>query len=80
MEIEGGLTSAPDSISELFARDPLEWDDKAMDRMIAYYRKLRVELKTEEAKGKKPKAAAIPKEDLAGISGEDLLGKLGLDL
>lgn len=80
MEIEGGLTSAPDSISELFARDPMEWDEAAMTRMISYYRELRVKLKQEEAKPKKTAAAKIPKEDLKDISADDLLGKLGLDL
>jgi 3-mercaptopyruvate sulfurtransferase SseA len=72
------LTSDVDSISELFARDPIEWDDAVMARMVSHYRKTRKELKEQEAKGKKPTAAKIPKEDLTGLKGEDLLGKLGL--
>ena len=51
-----------------------------MKAMVAYYRKIRGELKEAEAKGKKPTAAKIPKEDLSNVSGDDLLGKLGLDL
>lgn len=83
--IEGGLTAEPDSISELFARDPLTWDEAAMTRMIEVYRARRVEFDLKEAtpKGTKKSEPKIPKEDLKGISGAsllDLLQKKGLGL
>jgi hypothetical protein len=79
-QVEGGLTAKPDSISELFARDPLTWNEADMQRMVAAYRKMRVELKTEEVKtkGRSAAAAKIPKEELQGTNGADLLSKLGL--
>jgi len=75
-EVEGGLTASPDSISELFARDPLSWSEADMTRMIAHYRERRKEFDLEEAKPKKAKVAKIPKEDLKGITGKGLLDLL----
>lgn len=71
------LTNEPDSISELFANPRCDWDEKAMDRIVSKYRDQRKDLDA-GVKVKKEKVAAIPKEDLSGISGADLLGKLGL--
>lgn len=63
-------------MTDLFDSDPMVWDDAAMEAIIEHNRKYRVELQTEKVKKVKP--AAIPKEDLKGIGGAGLLGKLGL--
>lgn len=72
------LTSQFDSISELFAGDPLVWNEVDMNRMIAYYREKRKTLDLTESKPKKSAPVKIAPEDLKGISGADLLLKLNL--
>lgn len=69
----------PDSISELFARDPLEWTEADMVRMVEHLRKQRKDYEANpEAKAAKPKKASV-KADLSHIkSGTDLLATLNL--
>ena len=75
------MSAQVDSISDLFARDPLEWSEADMVRMIEHYRKERVKLDSLPTKEKTQKAAKIPAEDMKNVaSGADLLGKLGIPL
>jgi hypothetical protein len=80
-EASSDLTQNTETITELFARDPITWSDEDMEKMIAHYRKLRINLDA-QPEGTKKKAAAkekVPVEDLKGLSGAELLGKLGLE-
>lgn len=61
-------------------RAPDTWSEADERRVIEELRKRRREFDaTPEAKGKRPaKPPSIPKEDLKGLSGKDLLAKLGM--
>lgn len=74
------LTQSVDSISDLFARDPMEWSEADMQRMIEKYRTLRKEFDAKPESAKRTTAAKVPKEDLKGLSTDDLLAKLDLGL
>lgn len=75
-EVDVALTKDVDSISELFAKSPLEWSETERKRVVEKYRAMRKEL--DASPTKKPRTEKLPVEDLKGISGDDLLGKLGL--
>lgn len=79
-EVEVDLSGEEDSISVLFGGDPMRWNEQDMARMVAHLREKRIKLDAGEKTPKAKKAAAekVPKEELKGISGLDLLGKLGL--
>ena len=66
-------TTATDSISELFSRDPLSWSDSDIDKIIAHQRELRAKI-GEGPKAKAPKAP--PVDGSKDVS--DLLSDLGL--
>lgn len=65
---------APESISELFRRDPKEWSDGDWRRAIAEYRQVRVKLGEKQTKTKPPKEVLATE----GKSAADLLGDLGI--
>ena len=67
----------PDSISELFARDPLAWTEADVTRMIEHFRKARLTFDQSPPKAK-AKPAKAPPLDTSGMSGGDLLDALGL--
>ena len=69
-------TEHTDTISELFRRDPLDWSDSDIDRMIEHLREARKTFLAKPAKGEK--APAIPKEDVEKMSAADLLKTIGL--
>lgn len=78
-QIEGGLTQEVDSITDLFARDPLEWDEPGMDRMVKHYRAERVKIESLPNKEKTKSKEKIAPVDLSEAkTGADLLDKLGL--
>jgi len=64
-----------DTISELFARDPLDWTDAQIDAMIAHLRETRQTFLT---KPKTEKAEKTPALDTAGMTTDDLFAAIGL--
>lgn len=77
-QVEGGLTADTDSITELFSRQPDDWNESRMQRMISELRKLRANLLASPTGTKKVAAPKIAKADLQVKSGVDLLSALGL--
>lgn len=76
-EVQSPLTlETTDTITELFNSDPTDWKDTDIDRMIAHYRQERVKFLNKPAKA--PAAPKMDSAELKGLSGEDLLSKLGL--
>lgn len=62
--------ATPDSLDELFSRDPLELSDQDLDSIVAHLRAQRNQWHAEEAAGakkasKKGKAAPGPKEKIS---------------
>jgi len=77
ISIESPLeANSPETITELFSRDPLSWTDADVDAIIAHQRSQR--LKIGEGPAKKEKAAKLPAADFTDKSGEDILASLGL--
>lgn len=74
-EVEGGLTSEPETISIVFSKLRKDWTEDDMKRMVTRLRALRVDLDNKPEK--KAKAPSVPKEELKGLSGKDLLARLG---
>jgi hypothetical protein len=68
----------PDSLDELFSRDPLKLGETDLRRIVEELRRMRKNFLITEAEGKKPKrapkAAPIDKSKLANLD----LGDLGL--
>ena len=64
----------PNSLTELFARDPLDLADKDIDVIVAEFRRQRALWVQAEAQGKKPTAKKAPaaKTDKKAVSLEDL--------
>lgn len=72
-------TEITDTISELFARDPLDWTDAQIDGMIAHLREQRKVFLAKPAKPEKAsKEPALTKEQTASLSTEDLFAAIGL--
>lgn len=66
-----------DTITELFAREPLSWNDTDMRRMVEHLRAKRLTMASNQAPEKKTRAKPA-KIALEGKSGLDLLAGLGL--
>jgi hypothetical protein len=73
--VEVSLTSEPDSISDLFMRDPKVNTEADWKRMVSHYRQTRKNLGAAPATKTKAKPA---KADLSALSIEEVLGKLNL--
>lgn len=71
-------TSSPDSITELFSRDPETWTDGDMDRMISHLRETRAKLGENQRPEKKAKPDKTPKVETQNVSADDLLKRMGL--
>ncbi len=53
-------------LEELFDRDPLSLSQQDLDRIVAFYRNLRVKFKTAEEQGKPAPRASAPKKPAQG--------------
>jgi hypothetical protein len=60
---------SPSELDELISRDPLDLSAQDIDRIIAMQRQYRAQREAPKAGGRKPKAAAEPKIDLATALG-----------
>lgn len=57
----------PESLQELFDKDPLKLTDEDIDRIVAEERSMREKWKLVEKKGKAPKAQVVANISLADI-------------
>lgn len=57
----------PESLQELFDKDPLQLTDDDIDRIVAEERSMREKWKLVEKKGKAPKAQVVANISLADI-------------
>lgn len=57
----------PESLQELFDKDPLQLTDEDIDRIVAEERSMREKWKLVEKKGKAPKAQVVANISLADI-------------
>lgn len=59
--------ASPESLQELFDKDPLQLTDEDIDRIVAEERSMREKWKLVEKKGKAPKAQVVANISLADI-------------